>query len=222
MCSDNCVAPPPVCICWNVVNTTYVAGVNALVNFTPCGLETAYNVIMEGPTLNVCSYNMPTGDNITVTNLGPCALTCNTDCRCFLITFENPTVDFQIFDCELQEVTTVTLTSPYYACSATVPIPLTTATGLSMTLVDPSAFICVGALRCARVVLPCKCWSVVLDVEESVTGDCNGDIISITNTTPSIGTFFICSQGTPISSGTGAITLISNNCDKPCTVPTPG
>lgn len=220
-CSDACVVPPPVCICWEIVNNTYEAGINALVNFTPCGLETAYNVIMEGPTLNVCSYNMPTGDNITVTNLSPCALTCNTDCRCFLLTFENPTVDFQIFDCELQEVTTVTLTSPYYACSATVPIPLTTATGLSMTLVDPTAFICVGALRCAAVVLPCKCWSVVLDVEESVTGDCNGDIISITNTTPSIGTFFICSQGTPVSSGTGAITLISNNCDKPCTVPTP-
>jgi hypothetical protein len=165
---------------------------------------------------------MPTGDNITVTNLGPCASTCNTDCRCFLITFENPTVDFQIFDCELQEVTTVTLTSPYQVCSGTVPIPVTPVTSLSITLVDPAAFICVGSLRCAGVVLPCKCWSAVLDVEESVTGDCNGDIISITNTTPSIGTFFICSQGTPISSGTGAITLISNNCDKPCTVPTPG
>jgi hypothetical protein len=128
--------------------------------------------------------------------------------------FTEPNVDFEIYNCETSAIVTVTISAPYYLCSGTVPIPLSPVTGLTMTLVDPTAYQCLGSLRCAQVIAPCGCWSIYLEVEETATGSCGGTIVSVTNTTPSAGTFFLCSTSQP--TGGSAHTLINPNCVKPC------
>ena len=222
LCSDLCIAPPPVCICWQVVNNAYVAGLTALVNFTPCGSETASSVIMEAEILNVCSYNMPTGDNITVSNLGPCSALCNEGCKCFFIEFTEPTANFEIFSCKNNTIEINNITSGYYLCSGTVPIPVGTVTNLSMTLVDPSQFTCTaGALRCAAVPVVCNCWAIDLEDGQGAIGDCNGIPTNVTNNTGVFGTFYICSVTIPTPAGAYIInpTLAALDCSNvasPC------
>lgn len=215
LCSDLCVVPPPVCICWQIINDGFVTGVNPTITYTPCGSETPIVLTIAAEVLTVCSYNMPVGittdEPITVNNLGPCALVCSNTCKCFFIEFDEPTANFQIFNCETQILETVTLTSGYYACSGTVPVVLSTVTNFSMTLVDPAQFTCTTSLRCAAVVATCYCWSIALGDGQGAQGICGG--IVNTKSVVKAGTVYLCSETLPTPLGAYIITpVIVSDC----------
>jgi hypothetical protein len=203
LCSDLCVVPPPVCICWQIINIGYSENLSANITYTPCGSETPVVLRMAAAVISVCSYNMPTGvttgDLITVNNLGPCSDRCNEGCKCFLIEFDEPDADFEIFNCETKNIQTTNAASGAYLCSGTVPIAIGPLTNFSITLVDPADFTCsIGplGLRCNPVpVAPCICYGVAVPFDGSehfiTITDCAGSI-----QTPGYfgGTYYICSQ----------------------------
>ena len=222
LCSDLCIAPPPVCICWQVTNTGYVAGLSASVTYIPCDSEVATTVIILGETLNVCSYNMPTGDTINVVNNGPCVANCNTDCQCYLLEFVEPEATFQIYSCKTNTTETAIVNSNGYICSGTVPVPVTPVTGLTITLADPAAIQCNPVTnRCQGVPVVCNCWAIDLEDGQGAIGDCNGIPTNVTNNTGLFGTFYICSVTIPTPAGAYVISptinaLDCSNVASPC------
>jgi hypothetical protein len=203
LCSDLCIVPPPVCICWQIINTEYVGGLSANITYTPCGSETPVVLRMVAEVISVCSYNMPTGvtpdEPFTVNNLGPCSSRCDEGCKCFLIEFDEPDADFEIFNCETKTIQTTNTVSGAYLCSGTVPIAIGTLANLSITLLDPADFTCsIGplGLRCNPVpVAPCICYGVAVPFDGSehfiTITDCAG---STQITGYFGGTYYICSQ----------------------------
>jgi hypothetical protein len=203
LCSDLCIVPPPVCICWQIINTGYSENLSANITYTPCGSETPVVLRIAAAVISVCSYNMPTGvtpdEPITVNNLGPCSDRCNEGCKCFLIEFDEPNADFEIFNCETKNIQTTNAASGAYLCSGTVPIATGPLTNLSITLVDPADFTCIIGplgLRCNPVpVAPCICYGVAVPFDGSehfiTITDCAG---STQITGYFGGTYYICSQ----------------------------
>jgi hypothetical protein len=213
LCSDLCVVEPPVCICWQVINTGYEGGLSANITYTPCGSETPVVFRMVAEIISVCSYNVPTGvtpdEPFTVNNLGPCSSRCDEGCKCFFIEFDEPDADFEIFNCETKTIQITNTASGAYLCSGTVPIAIGTLANLSITLVDPAEFTCsIGplGLRCNPVPIVCPCWGVELLDGQTANGNC-GTPTSVTNNTGTAAIFYICSTTLPTPPGGVSYTI---------------
>ena len=195
LCSDECVVPPPVCVCWRVMNTGFTAGEIANFTYIPCDSTIPVSVTFSSEHTRICSYNMPTGTNIGPINEGPCTQSC-TDippaCVCYAVTYVGPTCDFVISSCKTGGLETIAIANGSFVCSYTIPVPTGSCTGLSDMTITPTGYPCDGLGRC----IPpsnCMCYQVEMPGGATTPLSCNGSITSFT--APTTGLYDLCTDG---------------------------
>lgn len=220
LCSDLCIVPPPVCICWNVINTGFVGGQIASFTYKPCDSETPIEVTFSSANTHVCSNNIPVSiSNSSPVNQGPCSESC-TDippaCVCYSVVYVGPTCDFVVNSCKTG-LGTIAIPSGSFVCSYTIPVPTGGCAGVSDMTITPTGYPCDPLGRC---VPPSDCICYFVEMPEGATTplSCNGVITSFT--APTLGNYYLCTDG-PFDP---SVTIISINglCSdpgSPCVIP---
>jgi hypothetical protein len=187
--------PPPVCICWNVINTGFAGGEIATFTYKPCDSETPIEVTFSSANTHVCSNNIPVSiSNSSPVNQGPCSESC-TDippaCVCYSVVYVGPTCEFVINSCKTG-LETVTIVSGSLVCSYTIPVPTGGCTGVSDMTITPTGYPCDGLGRCVPP-SECLCYEVEMSAGSTTPLSCNAVITSFT--APTTGIYYLCTDG---------------------------
>jgi len=218
--SDLCVAPLPVCYCWNIIPGPG----GDQIRYTSCNDIDVIIRVSSSDNISVCSETTPTVINgSTVTNTGFCTTNCGLtpSCVCYQVIITsndlNPaTVDMVTTSCNNPLVpitTTIVSGTPTLLCSGKVPTFTSASANAVINILVKNTIACVDC----HIPIPCVCYQVLMPaLGGTISYIPCGSTSGYLNVTLGAGWSYHCSEsGAPFSISGGAplnVTAISNDC----------